>query len=144
MSRQDSNAAFARSSFLYGGNAGYIEELQARYEAKPQSVDAEWQAYFESLNENAADVVKNARGPSWQRSDWPPQMRGELISALDGDWRGAERAVGDKVKAKAQAKGVASRRPRCSRPRRLHPRADADPRLSGARALPRQSGPARA
>ena len=41
MSRQDSNAAFARSSFLYGGNAGYIEELQARYEAKPQSVDAD-------------------------------------------------------------------------------------------------------
>ena len=106
MSRQDSNAAFARSSFLYGGNAGYIEELQARYEAKPQSVDAEWQAYFESLKENAADVVKNARGPSWQRSDWPPQARGELISALDGDWREAERAVGDKVKAKAQAKGV--------------------------------------
>jgi 2-oxoglutarate dehydrogenase E1 component len=106
MSRQDSNAAFARSSFLYGGNADYIEDLQARYETQPQSVDAEWQAYFQSLKENGPDVVKNARGPSWQRSDWPPQARGELISVLDGDWREAERAVGDKVKAKAQGKGV--------------------------------------
>src|SRR5438270_6107545 len=106
MSRQESNAAFARSSFLYGGNADYIEDLQARYETQPQSVDAEWQAYFQSLKENGPDVVKNARGPSWQRSDWPPQARGELISALDSDWREAERAVGDKVKAKAQGKGV--------------------------------------
>src|SRR4029079_10245531 len=95
-----------RSSFLYGGNADYIEELHARYETEPQSVDAEWQAYFESLKDKAADVVKNARGPSWQRADWPPQARGDLISALDGDWRETERAVGDKVKAKAQAKGV--------------------------------------
>ncbi len=43
MSRQDANAAFARTSFLYGGNAGYIEDLYARYEADPKSVDAEWQ-----------------------------------------------------------------------------------------------------
>ena len=35
MSRQDANAAFARSSFLYGGNAAYIEQLQARYERTP-------------------------------------------------------------------------------------------------------------
>ena len=44
MSRQDANAAFALSSFLYGGNAAYIEDLYARYEADPESVDAEWQA----------------------------------------------------------------------------------------------------
>ncbi len=31
MSRQDANAAFAHTSFLYGGNAGYIEDLQAKY-----------------------------------------------------------------------------------------------------------------
>ena len=36
MSRQDANAAFARTSFLYGGNAAYIEDLYARYEADPQ------------------------------------------------------------------------------------------------------------
>ena len=41
MSRQEANAAFARSSFLYGGNAGYLEDLQARFEASPQALDAE-------------------------------------------------------------------------------------------------------
>jgi len=46
MSRQDANAAFALSSFLYGPNAPYIEDLYARYEADPKSVDAEWQAFF--------------------------------------------------------------------------------------------------
>ena len=31
MSRQDANAAFARTSFLYGGNADYIDALYAAY-----------------------------------------------------------------------------------------------------------------
>jgi 2-oxoglutarate dehydrogenase complex dehydrogenase (E1) component-like enzyme len=41
MSRQDANATFARTSFLYGGNAAYIEDLQAKYENDPAAVDAE-------------------------------------------------------------------------------------------------------
>ena len=44
MSRQDANAAFARTSFLYGGNAAYLEDLYDRYEADPTAVDAEWHA----------------------------------------------------------------------------------------------------
>ena len=36
MSRQDANAAFALTSFLYGGNAAYIEDLYARYETDPE------------------------------------------------------------------------------------------------------------
>ena len=35
MSRQDTNAAFALTSFLYGGNAGYVDDLYARYAADP-------------------------------------------------------------------------------------------------------------
>jgi len=66
MSRQDANAAFARTSFLYGGNADYIENLYARYENDPQAVDAEWQAFFQSLKDDRADVLKSADGPSWQ------------------------------------------------------------------------------
>src|ERR1700751_3638316 len=104
MSRQDANAAFARTSFLYGGNADYLENLYARYETDPTSVDAQWQAFFQSLKDERADVMRNARGPSWQR---PYQLaRSELTSALDGDWRETERALADKVKARAQAAGV--------------------------------------
>jgi 2-oxoglutarate dehydrogenase E1 component len=105
MSRQDANAAFAISSFLYGGNAAYIEDLHARYEADPQSVDAEWQAFFQSLKDDARDVTENALGPSWKRLDWPPLERSDLTGALDGDWDGGK-SVGAKVKAQAQARGV--------------------------------------
>jgi len=106
MSRQDANAAFAISSFLYGGNASYIENLYARYEANPQSVDAQWQSFFAGLKDDARDVAENAHGPSWQRADWPPRERGELIAALNGDWAEVGKAVGDKVKAQGQARGV--------------------------------------
>jgi 2-oxoglutarate dehydrogenase E1 component len=62
MSRQDANAAFARTSFLYGGNADYIENLYARYEADPAALDGEWQAFFESLKDDRADVAASAAG----------------------------------------------------------------------------------
>ena len=84
MSRQDANAAFAQTSFLYGGNAAYVEDLYARYESDPNAVDAEWRTFFQSLKDDAADVRKVARGPSWKRPHWPQPARGELISALSG------------------------------------------------------------
>ena len=106
MSRQDANAALARTSFLYGGNAPYIEDLYARYESDPKSVDEEWRSFFRSLKDEHADVLSSADGPSWKRPDWPQRAGGELVAALDGDWREVEKAVGDKVKARAQASGV--------------------------------------
>ena len=63
MSRQDANAAFARTSFLYGGNAAYIEDLYAKYESDPAAVDAEWREFFKSLKDEAADVVKARAAP---------------------------------------------------------------------------------
>src|SRR6478672_4269331 len=105
MSRQDANAAFAHTSFLYGGNADYIEDLYARYENDPKAVDAQWQAFFQSLKDDRTDVLKSAEGPSWSRPHWPQPARGELISALDGDWHEVEKAVGNKLKARAQGAG---------------------------------------
>ncbi len=106
MARQDETIAL--TSFLYGGNAAYIEDLYARYEKNPASVDADWQAFFRSLGDDRGDVVKNAEGPSWARPNWPIAANGELISALDGNWAAIEKAVGDKIKAKAadKAKGA--------------------------------------
>ena len=86
MSRQDANAAFALSSFLQGTNATYIDEIYARYENDPASVDAEWQEFFKSLKDTPADVRKNAEGPSWGRNNWPLTPNDELTSALDGNW----------------------------------------------------------
>ncbi len=106
MSRQDANAAFALTSFLYGGNADYIENLYARYEADPKAVDAEWRSFFQSLKDDARDVERNASGPSWARPGWPVPERNELISALDGNWTEVGKGVGVKVKSEAQARGV--------------------------------------
>ncbi len=106
MSRQDANAAFALSSFLQGTNATYIDDLYARYEQDPASVDVEWQEFFKSLKDTPADVQKNAEGPSWGRDNWPITPRDDLTSALDGNWAQVEKAVGTKIAAKAQAKGA--------------------------------------
>ena len=106
MSRQDANAAFALSSFLQGTNAAYIDDLYARYEQNPASVDTDWQEFFKSLKDAPADVLKNAEGPSWGRDNWPLTPRDELTSALDGNWAQVEKAVGTKIASKAQAKGV--------------------------------------
>jgi 2-oxoglutarate dehydrogenase E1 component len=103
MSRQDANLAFARTSFLNGTNAAYIEDLYARYEANPASVDAEWQAFFQGLKDDTADVERSARGASWKQPNWPLRADGDLVAALDGNWAETEKALGDKIKAKAQA-----------------------------------------
>ncbi|HET7680511.1 MAG TPA: 2-oxoglutarate dehydrogenase E1 component [Xanthobacteraceae bacterium] len=106
MSRQDANAAFALSSFLYGGNASYIEDLYARYEKDPQAVDTEWREFFRSLKDSSDAVAKLARGPSWKQPNWPARESGDLVSALTGEWVETAKAVGDKLKATAQARGV--------------------------------------
>ncbi|MFZ1814997.1 MAG: 2-oxoglutarate dehydrogenase E1 component [Rhizobiaceae bacterium] len=101
MTRQEQNEAFERTSFLYGGNAAYIEEMYARYKMDPTSVGPDWQAFFSDLNDNARDVEQNARGASWARGNWPIAANGELISALDGDWGALEKHFSEKLKAKA-------------------------------------------
>jgi 2-oxoglutarate dehydrogenase E1 component len=106
MSRQDANAAFARTSFLYGGNAAFIENLYARYENDPAAVDGEWKAFFESLRDPSAEVLKSAQGPSWKRADWPLPPRDELVSALDGQWPQAGPPIAGKIQARAQAAGA--------------------------------------
>jgi 2-oxoglutarate dehydrogenase E1 component len=106
MARQDANQNFLNTAFLYGANASYIEELQARYEQDPSSVDAEWQAFFGALRDDKQAVEKAANGPSWEKPNWPIHANGELVSALDGNWAQVEKAVGDKIKAKAEAKGA--------------------------------------
>ena len=44
MARRDANETFLNTAFLYGANAPYIEDLYARFQQDPASVDAEWRA----------------------------------------------------------------------------------------------------
>ena len=85
-SRGEQNQAMLDTLFLDGGNAYYLEQMQARYAANPNSVDPSWQRYFASLGEEAANAKKTAEGPSWKRDGWPADDKSELTSALTGDW----------------------------------------------------------
>ena len=107
MSRQDANAAFARTSFLYGGNAAYIEDLYARYETDPASVDAEWRDFFAALKDEKADVVKSAARRLLEEAELAAAPERRLVAALDGQWAETEKKLGEKISAKAQATGVA-------------------------------------
>ena len=86
MSRQDANAAFALTSFLYGGNAAYIDDLYARYEIDPNAVDADWQAFFASMKDPAGDVSRIAHGPSWKRPNWPEAVNRFVSAATSTGW----------------------------------------------------------
>ncbi|KQO48946.1 MULTISPECIES: 2-oxoglutarate dehydrogenase E1 component [unclassified Methylobacterium] len=98
MARQD---ALLETSFLTGGNAAYLEELQAAYARDPHSVDPQWQDFFKSLGDESGLAEKNAAGASWQKPNWPVHANGEMVSALDGNWATVEKAVGEKIRAKS-------------------------------------------
>ena len=44
------------SSYLSGGNAGYIEDLYEQYLKDPQSVDPKWRNYFAGLSPNGSEI----------------------------------------------------------------------------------------
>ncbi len=74
-----SNDIFEATSFLYGANAAFIEDLYARFQADPSSVDESWRSFFAGIAERGS----TARGPSWARTDWP-EPADETTRALTG------------------------------------------------------------
>ena len=101
------NSAFHASSFMQGHNAEYLEQLYARYTKNPNAVDAAWVEFFKTMGDTTPNVQKEADGPSWARSDWPPVPADDLTGALTGEWAEIDaKAAGKKIKDKAEAKGV--------------------------------------
>ena len=110
----------------------------------PASVDAEWRAFFESLKDDRADVIKSASGPSWQRPEHPACQR----RAGRGADRRLERGREDR-RRQDQGQGAGQGRRDfggrgAAGDARFDPRADADPRLPHPRPFPRQARSARA
>ena len=97
MARRDENEAFQRSSFLYGGNAAYLEDLYARYQEGPNSLDDGWRGFFAELKDPKDAVIAEARGPKWRRSDWPLVANGEIVAAFDANWIPVEKRVAEKI-----------------------------------------------
>ncbi|WP_299662899.1 2-oxoglutarate dehydrogenase E1 component [uncultured Ruegeria sp.] len=108
MTEHSPNDQFHASSFMQGHNAEYLEQLYAQYTRNPGAVDAAWAEFFKAMGDATPDVQREAEGPSWARSDWPPMPADDLTGALTGEWAEIDaNAAGQKIKDKAEAKGVA-------------------------------------
>jgi 2-oxoglutarate dehydrogenase E1 component len=106
--RSAPNLGFARTSFLDRANAAYIEQLADNYERDPASLDPSWREFFAQLKDDRFAIKRRARGPRWTQQSLPPTAADELISALDGNWREAQTAIGAKLEAKAKEGGLFS------------------------------------
>lgn len=92
------NQVFAETSFLYGANAGFIEDLHARWADDPSSVSGEWRAFFDQLRDKAPDVKASSGAGAWGRSTATEPS--EATGVFDGRWP-APKPVPDKPGAPA-------------------------------------------
>ena len=93
------NEILAETSFLYGGNAGFVEDLQARWTRDPSSVEPSWAAFFTSLSDAPEAVRRAAEPPSWA----PPviaEPRPDWLSAIDGLWPAVEAKLKSAIETK--------------------------------------------
>ncbi|MBS0360095.1 MAG: 2-oxoglutarate dehydrogenase E1 component, partial [Proteobacteria bacterium] len=96
------NEVLAETSFLYGGNSAFVEDLYAKWSADPNGVEPSWRAFFASLQDSAADVKRGAEEPAWTKAA-PPTQRPDWLSAIDGLWPAVEAKVGTKIAERAAA-----------------------------------------
>ena len=75
----------AETSFLYGGNAEFVEDLHARWAADPASVEPSWRDFFTSLADSKAAIVQAGEPPAWTPEPLPTP-RPDWLSAIDGLW----------------------------------------------------------
>jgi 2-oxoglutarate dehydrogenase E1 component len=96
------NQVLTETSFLYGANAAFVEDLYARWSKDPGSVDASWAGFFATLHDRAEEVQKAAERPSWTPRQ-APAARPDWLSAIDGLWPAVEAKLGKAIEAKKPA-----------------------------------------
>ena len=99
------NDVLAETSFLYGGNAAFLEDLYARWSADPGSVEPSWQAFFATLLDGAGEVKRAAEKPAWSRPA-VPGPRPDWLSAIDGLWPAVEAKVGKTIETRKPTASV--------------------------------------
>jgi 2-oxoglutarate dehydrogenase E1 component len=82
------NTALLETSFLYGANAAFVEEMHEKFLSDPNSVDPSWRAFFQQLREDPEAVRAAVEGPSWYRPELAQPKTTEMTRLLDGDWAG--------------------------------------------------------
>jgi len=96
------NQVLTETSFLYGANAAFVEDLYACWSKDPGSVDASWAGFFATLHDRAEEVQKAAEKPSWTPRQ-APSARPDWLSAIDGLWPAVEAKLGKAIEAKKPA-----------------------------------------
>src|SRR5205814_10179220 len=72
---------FLDNSYLFGGNAPFIEDLYEKYLVNPQSVPEEWRDYFDRLQVLPGATVKDIARAPVEESFVQRAKRGELGGA---------------------------------------------------------------
>jgi 2-oxoglutarate dehydrogenase E1 component len=96
------NEILAETSFLYGGNAGFVEDLHARWAANPADVDPSWQAFFGQLADRTDEIRRANEPPAWTPAP-TPSPRPDWLSAIDGMWPAVDAKLSAKIAAVAPA-----------------------------------------
>ena len=101
------NQVLTETSFLYGANAAFVEDLYARWAENPASVEPSWAAFFATLSDQADQVKRAAQDPAWTPKQ-APAIRPEWLSAIDGQWPSVAPAVEAKMTKAIEAKSPGS------------------------------------
>jgi len=97
------NQVFAETSFLYGANAAFIEDLHEKWAIDPTSVPSEWRNFFDQLKDNAELVKQSANAGAWGRNRG--EEPSEETAVFDGRWPAPK---ADPKAGKPGAKAVAA------------------------------------
>ena len=137
MAKTESTTQFERTSFLWGGNAPFIEDLYARYLENPEAVDPQWRAFFGGLGEDGNGARSLIGGLPWQPKDLKPASNGDLAASLAAEAPRRERirrAGGQPRRRRIPAAATRrDERGRATRDPRFGQNPDDDPRLPDAR-----------
>ena len=62
------NLEYKKTSFLSKSNSSFIEEMYIKYIEKDPSLQARWENYFNTLNEDLNLITKENEGPNWKKN----------------------------------------------------------------------------
>jgi 2-oxoglutarate dehydrogenase E1 component len=94
------NTALLETSFLYGANATFVEEMHEKFLNDPNAVDPSWRAFFQQLHDDPSAVRAAVAGPSWYRPELAQPKTTELTALLDGNWGALTDRLEDKMRAR--------------------------------------------
>jgi 2-oxoglutarate dehydrogenase E1 component len=86
------------TTFLTGANAGFIAELYTRFLEDPKAVDESWRRFFSEMNDDAAAVLTELRGPHWAKPATPITGNG-AAPGVEIDEEALRQATSDSIRA---------------------------------------------